>query len=55
MPLATPTGLRNDYGLVADRVRDATLLRRRPGYYVAIMALTIVAFAGGWVALSRGG
>ena len=36
MPLATPTGLRNDYGLVADRVRDATLLRRRPGYYVAI-------------------
>jgi fatty acid desaturase len=51
MPLATPTGLRNDYGLVADRVSDATLLRRRPGYYVATMALTIVAFAGCWVAL----
>ena len=51
MPLATPTGLRNDYGLVADRVRDATLLRRRPGHYVVTMALTIVAFAGCWVAL----
>ncbi len=51
MPLATPTGLRNDYGLVADRIREATLLRRRPVYYVAMMALTIVAFAGGWVAL----
>ena len=51
MPLATATGLRNDYGLVADRIRDATLLRRRPGHYVATMALTIVAFAGGWQAL----
>jgi fatty acid desaturase len=51
MQLATPTGLRNDYGLVADRIREATLLRRRPAYYVATMALTILAFAGGWVAL----
>jgi fatty acid desaturase len=51
MPLVTPTGLRNDYGLVADRIRDSTLLRRRPAHYVATMALTIVAFTGGWVAL----
>src|SRR5579864_1012016 len=51
MPLATPTGLRNDYGLVADRIRDATLLRRRPVHYAAMMAVTLVAFAGGWVAL----
>jgi fatty acid desaturase len=50
MPLATPTGLRNDYSLVADQIRDATLLRRRPAHYVAAMALTVAAFAGGWVA-----
>ncbi len=51
MPPPTPTGLRNDYGLLADRIRATSLLRRRPAYYVATMALTIVAFAGGWVAL----
>ena len=51
MPPPTAAGLRNDYGLLADRIRDATLLRRRPAYYVATMALTLVAFAGGWVAL----
>jgi fatty acid desaturase len=51
MPLPTATGLGNDYGVLADRIRDATLLRRRPAYYVTKMALTIAAFAGGWVAL----
>jgi fatty acid desaturase len=51
MLLPTAAGSRNDYGLLADRIRDATLLRRRPAYYVVTMALTIVAFAGGWVAL----
>jgi fatty acid desaturase len=51
MPLPAATGLRNDYGLLADRIRDATLLRRRPVYYVATMSVTLVAFAGGWVAL----
>ncbi len=55
MPLPTATGLRNEYGLPADRIRDATLLRRRPAYYVAIMALTTAAFAGCWVALSAVG
>jgi fatty acid desaturase len=55
MPLPSATGFRNEYGLLADRIREATLLRRRPAYYVATMSLTIAAFAGGWVALSAVG
>ena len=51
MPLAAPAGLRNDYGVVADRIREATLLRHRPAHYVVTMALTVSAFAGGWAAL----
>jgi fatty acid desaturase len=55
MAIPTTTGVRNDYGLLADRIRGTTLLRRRPAYYVATMALTIVAFAGAWVALFADG
>jgi fatty acid desaturase len=55
MPVPTQTGLRNDYALVADRIRDATLLRRRPSHYLTTMGLTIFAFAGGWVALFKVG
>ncbi len=51
MPLPTVPGLRNDYGVLADRIRDTSLLRRRPAHYLVTMALTIVAFAGAWVAL----
>jgi fatty acid desaturase len=47
----TVTGSRNDYGLLAEQIRDAGLLRRRPVHYVVTMALTMVAFAGGWGAL----
>ncbi len=51
MALPGVTGSRNDYGLLADRIRTATLLRRRPGYYSATMAVSIIAFAGAWVTL----
>jgi hypothetical protein len=43
--------LRDDCGVLADRIRDASLLRCRAAYYVASIVLTIAAFAGGWVVL----
>ena len=51
MPLPGVIGSRNDYGLLLDRIRATTLLRRRRGYYSATMAVSIVAFAGAWVTL----
>ena len=41
----------HDYSVLARRVREAGLLRRRPGAYVTRFALTLTAFAAVWVAV----
>jgi fatty acid desaturase len=41
----------SDYRVLAEQIRDAGLLERRPGYYSVKIALTAAAFAAGWVAL----
>jgi fatty acid desaturase len=40
-----------DYRVLMERVRGAGLLRRRQGYYVMKIALTLAAFGLGWAAL----
>ncbi|MEU3270364.1 acyl-CoA desaturase [Saccharomonospora sp. NPDC006951] len=40
----------SDYSVLARRIGDAGLLRRRPGYYVLRFALVFGAFAACWVA-----
>ena len=40
-----------DFRELAIRVRDAGLLRRRPGYYSVKISLTLAAFAAGWGAV----
>lgn len=40
-----------DYRALALAVRDAGLLRRRPGYYFLRIAVTVALFAAGWVGL----
>ena len=47
---ATLTRPRSDYAELSARVRAAGLLERRTGYYVAKFAVTLGAFAAGWVA-----
>ena len=47
--LTRPSRTRSDYAELSQRVRTAGLLERRTGYYVAKFALTLGAFAGGWV------
>jgi fatty acid desaturase len=37
------------------RVKQAGLLRRRPGYYTAKVSLTLLGFAGGWAAFAMVG
>ncbi|HEV7964502.1 MAG TPA: acyl-CoA desaturase [Actinoplanes sp.] len=39
------------YAELARQVRDAGLLRRRPGYYTARISATVAAYAGAWVAV----
>jgi fatty acid desaturase len=41
---------RSDYADLSARVKAAGLLERRPGYYLVKFALTLGAFAAGWVA-----
>ena len=40
-----------DFRVLAEQIRDAGLLDRRPGYYSVKIVLTIAAFAAGWAAL----
>ena len=47
--LTRPARARSDYAELSQRVRNSGLLERRTGYYVATFALTLGAFAGGWV------
>ncbi|MEV6368328.1 fatty acid desaturase family protein [Micromonospora musae] len=41
----------SDYAQLSRRVNQAGLLQRRPGWYVARIALTLGIFAAGWVAV----
>ena len=50
--LTRPSRTRSDYAELSQRVRTAGLLERRTGYYVAKFALTLGAFAAGWVAFA---
>ena len=45
-----PHRSRSDYAELSERIRSAGLLKRRPGYYTAKFALTLAAFAAGWLA-----
>src|SRR5579875_178197 len=47
----TTTGMAGDYRVLADQIRTAGLLRRRPASYIARMALTFAAFLAAWAAL----
>ncbi|MGY1604396.1 fatty acid desaturase family protein [Geodermatophilus sp. SYSU D00815] len=47
---APPRRTRSDYAELSSRIRAAGLLERRPAYYTAKFALTLAAFAAGWVA-----
>jgi fatty acid desaturase len=51
VPTSTIAEAPGDYRVLASRVREAGLLDRRPGLYIARMALTVAAFAASWVAL----
>ena len=46
---AAPAQLGSDYAELSRTIRDAGLLRRRYGYYLLTIGLTIAAFAGAWV------
>jgi len=46
---ATPHARGSDYAELSGQVRAAGLLRRRPRYYAAKSAATLVVFAAGWV------
>ena len=48
--LTRPARVRSDYAELSARVKDAGLMERRTGYYIAKFALTLGAFAAGWVA-----
>jgi fatty acid desaturase len=48
-PSAASAQLGSDYAELSRTIREAGLLRRRYGYYVLTMGLTIVAFAAAWV------
>jgi fatty acid desaturase len=48
-PVRTRQG-RSDYADLSARIREAGLLERRTGYYVAKFALTLGAFAAAWTA-----
>ena len=50
--LTRPSRTRSDYAELSHRVRDSGLLERRTGYYVVKFALTLGAFAAGWVAFA---
>ena len=41
----------NDYRVLAEQIRSARLLERRPWYCGAKISLTVAGFAAGWVAL----
>ena len=50
-PLAlAPSAPGSDYACLSRQVKQAGLLRRRPGYYTAKIILTLGLFAGGWAA-----
>ena len=51
MRTSTNAGTASDYRLLADRIRGAGLLDRRPAAYIVRMALTFAAFVAGWAAL----
>ncbi len=51
MQTATISSAPSDYRGLAEQIRDAGLLERRPGYYSVKVALTAAAFAMGWAAL----
>jgi len=42
----------SDFARLSRRITEAGLMRRRPGYYVARVALVTALFAGGWVAFA---
>ena len=50
--LTRPSRTRSDYAELSHRVRDSGLLERRTGYYIVKFALTLGAFAAGWVAFA---
>jgi fatty acid desaturase len=49
VPTASIHSAPGDFRALAVQVRDAGLLDRRPGYYSVKIALTVAAFAAGWV------
>jgi fatty acid desaturase len=42
----------SDYSVLARRIKQSGLLDRRPGYYVARIALVTALYVGGWAALA---
>src|SRR3954447_22132025 len=42
----------SDYAVLARRIKQAGLLERRPGYYLARIAMVTVLYVGGWAALA---
>jgi fatty acid desaturase len=42
----------SDYAVLSRQIKQAGLLNRRPGYYVARIALVTALYAGGWAALA---
>ena len=51
MPISAVAPPASDYRLLADQVKAAHLLDRRPGLYVTRMALTVAALAAAWTSL----
>ncbi|MFJ5773995.1 fatty acid desaturase family protein [Streptomyces sp. NPDC093094] len=46
----SPSGAGSDFAVLARRVTEAGLLRRRPGYYTVRLGLVMGSFATGWAA-----
>jgi fatty acid desaturase len=47
-PASVVAGRGSDYAQLANQIKQARLLRRRPGYYTAKIAVTAGLFAAGW-------